>query len=759
MPTGTQIRKDESRHSKVRGYRFRMRVWRISGVLLALCVLVGLGTFAWKQRALVREQADVALARQLTAQSEFTRKEPHLLELSALLAAESLLRAPSAENEHALRQALELLPARSLRLKHQERVHDVSFSPDCRYLATAGGEGLARVFKLPTGRVMSQLRHAGAVLSVTFSPDGRYAATGSADGTAAVFEASDGKELWRTPNHGRILEVLFSPDGRSLATASEDGMVRLFRLDTGGEVWSGAHGSSVSSISFTPDGRYLSAAGGGKTARVYDALSGREVFRYAGQSGVTDAVLDPTGKYLATAGEDGTVRLFLVGAWKQFRELRQEGRISRLAFSEDAQYLATGSAEGVVCVFEVGAGRALWHFNMGSAAIMSGIVFSPDNRYVGIASHDKTARLFETSTGTEMLRAAHQGFVLALAFSPDGRYLATGVDDGWARMFDVGTAQDLMSLNHLGELSTPAAFSGDRRLAAVGTKAGNLLVFSVAENKEVLRRDMAVTAVALHPGGQFIAAADESHTLRMFNLPKDREKWSFKSSGKIEKMVFSPDGRYLGVTGQDRTIQVFNAYEGEEILRVERRSPVLALAFNFDGRYLAAAGADPSPVIFQLDTGEQAPELDFGKPGTAVALSGWGDRLATGLGDGTLVVTTGGKEVLRVRNLEKILALAFSPGGGLIAAGSSDKTARVFDLRTGQEILRRSHNDEVWGVHVTHEGELFATDGFGLVRRHLVNRSQLVPEVCSRITRNLTRDEWKQYLGDEPYRRTCPLLP
>ncbi len=35
----------------------------------------------------------------------------------------------------------------------------------------------------------------------------------------------------------------------------------------------------------------------------------------------------------------------------------------------------------------------------------------------------------------------------------------------------------------------------------------------------------------------------------------------------------------------------------------------------------------------------------------------------------------------------------------------------------------------------------------------------LVHDLCARMTRNLSFAEWKQYVGNEPYRRTCPNLP
>ncbi len=35
----------------------------------------------------------------------------------------------------------------------------------------------------------------------------------------------------------------------------------------------------------------------------------------------------------------------------------------------------------------------------------------------------------------------------------------------------------------------------------------------------------------------------------------------------------------------------------------------------------------------------------------------------------------------------------------------------------------------------------------------------LTRDPCSRLTRNLTQDEWRRYLGNEAYRKTCPNLP
>ncbi|MGF1537411.1 MAG: hypothetical protein ACFB4J_13150 [Elainellaceae cyanobacterium] len=41
----------------------------------------------------------------------------------------------------------------------------------------------------------------------------------------------------------------------------------------------------------------------------------------------------------------------------------------------------------------------------------------------------------------------------------------------------------------------------------------------------------------------------------------------------------------------------------------------------------------------------------------------------------------------------------------------------------------------------------------------MLDPNDLIAEACRRLTRNLTLQEWRQYLGDEPYQATCPSLP
>jgi hypothetical protein len=45
-----------------------------------------------------------------------------------------------------------------------------------------------------------------------------------------------------------------------------------------------------------------------------------------------------------------------------------------------------------------------------------------------------------------------------------------------------------------------------------------------------------------------------------------------------------------------------------------------------------------------------------------------------------------------------------------------------------------------------------------LVIRHTLGSQAVLAATCARLTRNLTDSEWKEYVGGEPYQKTCPNL-
>jgi WD40 repeat protein len=108
-----------------------------------------------------------------------------------------------------------------------------------------------------------------------------------------------------------------------------------------------------------------------------------------------------------------------------------------------------------------------------------------------------------------------------------------------------------------------------------------------------------------------------------------------------------------------------------------------------------------------------------------------------------------------------VTAVAFSPDGKLLATASHDKTARLWEVPGGRELAPRlAHKDIVRAVAFSPDGKLLATASHDKTARlWLWQPKDLIAEACARLTRNLTREEWLQYLRAQPYRETCANLP
>ncbi len=190
-----------------------------------------------------------------------------------------------------------------------------------------------------------------------------------------------------------------------------------------------------------------------------------------------------------------------------------------------------------------------------------------------------------------------------------------------------------------------------------GTKA---VTFRIPDG-EANENSAVVSDLAFSPDGKILAAAYGEFCGLFFEArPGQVILWD-RQSGKrratllghpdgVSSVRFSPDGKLLATGGYAGSIKFWDPNTAQEQATLETRGPVLRLAFSPDGTLLAAAVSVPSKE------GLDPCEVELWETATR-------KRIGTLQG--------------HVLDIE---AVDFSPDGKLVATGSSDATAIIWDV-------------------------------------------------------------------------------
>jgi eukaryotic-like serine/threonine-protein kinase len=352
--------------------------------------------------------------------------------------------------------------------------------------------------------------------------------------------------------------------------------------------------------------------------------------------------------------------------WKR-TVLRGHGALVYSArFDDTGASIVSASVDSTARIWDVRQAkeRRQWALR---GSVFTGAWFSVDGAKV-VTARGRSAPMVWDAAKSEFIAtfSEHHAPATAMHFSPDGRRVVSGYQDGRVTVWDAGTGNISVALAGQGDAVTHVQFDSSGTRVITASVDGTLKTWDSVSGDAVNSVDAPVaekiSSIILSKDLKLVLGLMENGAGKLWELPSWELKTTLPNTGDVA--VFSPDNScvlFTTVLSQDAV--VIETATGVVLATLRGDSSGFSMAdFAPDGRSIVTSGIDGKVIVWE--------PLRRGEERRAGLLDGHSDLVYHG---------------------------AFSPDGSKAISASYDKTARVWDSRTGETLA----------VLGGHEAELF----------------------------------------------------
>ncbi|MDF5724369.1 MAG: WD40 repeat domain-containing protein [Rhizonema sp. PD37] len=236
-------------------------------------------------------------------------------------------------------------------MRHFGPISSITVYQD-KYVATAGYDNLIVIWDGNTKTPINRSYHDHLVNQCAFSPNGRYLVSASSDYTARLWEVPTMRLLAVLVGHSDDVEMAaFNSEGDLIATCSRDHTIKIFGIDGRLKSTLQGHEADVISVTWKPNSRYLISSSDDGTVRRWNAENGQliETINFNGVQ--TDTIVITHNDVIFAGDDEG--KISAINSTSVNRIPAHNAGIKRLIYSEAKRLLVSLSYDHKLIIWLV----------------------------------------------------------------------------------------------------------------------------------------------------------------------------------------------------------------------------------------------------------------------------------------------------------------------------------------------------------------------------------------------------------------------